>query len=403
MAGLRQIAPDNRVDFRAKTQAWQEAAADCDVPAGGVGRELSRAREWAGKTLMDVSAGTKIPPHHLAAIETSRFDALPARVYAIGFVRNYAAYLGLDADALVARLRDEVAAHDAVHDAPPVATASRKDAGNGRDGNVPARKSATKPAAARAALNERRSFSIVTAGLLLAAILYSGYSVFDSARQAAVPPVMTVPAQLAAEAGLIPDDAVAQPQTGVAHRTPSAPAPTREAAPLRTVEELPLDIAIALPAQPALAPLLEIASDPPVPKEKPAFAADQSPAARPDDAQGQRLAVTRDTVPASHAPLPLGRRYGMANRNPRIILRMHRATRVAVQGTQNRVFIDRILNAGDTYRVPNMTGLKLSAPDAGAVEVILDDTTIGFAGKDGVVAKSLPLDPQSIVRQQRRG
>jgi cytoskeleton protein RodZ len=104
-----------------------------------------------------------------------------------------------------------------------------------------------------------------------------------------------------------------------------------------------------------------------------------------------------------HAPLPLGRRYGIENGNTRIILRVHRSIRLAVQGTGNRIFIDRVLDAGDTYRVPNLVGLKLSAPDAGAIEVILDDTTVGFAGKDGVMARDLSLEPQSIIDRQQNG
>ena len=109
--------------------------------------------------------------------------------------------------------------------------------------------------------------------------------------------------------------------------------------------------------------------------------------------------------PASrfHAPLPLGQRYGIENGNTRIILRVHRSIRLAVQGTGNRIFIDRILDAGDTYRVPNLVGLKLSAPDAGAIEVILDDTTVGFAGKDGAMVRDLSLEPQSIIDRQQNG
>ena len=74
-----------------------------------------------------------------------------------------------------------------------------------------------------------------------------------------------------------------------------------------------------------------------------------------------------------------------------------------MQGTDNRILIDRVLDAGDTYRVPNMTGLQLSASDAGAIEVILDDTTVGFAGKDGVMARGLSLEPQSIIDRQQHG
>jgi hypothetical protein len=50
-----------------------------------------------------------------------------------------------------------------------------------------------------------------------------------------------------------------------------------------------------------------------------------------------------------------------------------------------------------------MRGLRLSAPDAGAIEIILDDTTVGFASQDGAAARNVPLDPQSIINRQNHG
>ncbi len=82
-------------------------------------------------------------------------------------------------------------------------------------------------------------------------------------------------------------------------------------------------------------------------------------------------------------------------------MRVHRPTHVAVQGTRNQVFVDRTLVAGDTYRVPNIVGLRLTASDAGAVEVILDGSPVGFAGRDGVNARGLSLNPQSIIDRRR--
>ena len=115
------------------------------------------------------------------------------------------------------------------------------------------------------------------------------------------------------------------------------------------------------------------------------------------------VAGTAEPPPRVQAALPSGQRYGARNRNSRITLRVHRPTRVAVQGGRNRVFIDRTLSPGDTYRVPNMVGLRLTAPDAGAVEVILDGASIGFVGKDGVTARGLSLNPQNIIDRQQRG
>ena len=58
---------------------------------------------------------------------------------------------------------------------------------------------------------------------------------------------------------------------------------------------------------------------------------------------------------------------------------------------------------GGTYRVPNIVGLRLSAPDAGAVEIILDGRSVGFAGEDGVMARGLSLNRQNIIDRQQPG
>ena len=54
--------------------------------------------------LTEVEAATKIRVRYLRAIENEDWDLLPGDAYARGFVRTYAAYLGLDAE----RLADEL-------------------------------------------------------------------------------------------------------------------------------------------------------------------------------------------------------------------------------------------------------------------------------------------------------
>ncbi|PQA87986.1 TonB family protein [Hyphococcus luteus] len=74
------------------------------------GALLAAAREAAGLSVDEVSEAIKVKAAHLAAIEVLRADLLPALPYASGFVKSYARYLGLDADAVAARFRAEVAA-----------------------------------------------------------------------------------------------------------------------------------------------------------------------------------------------------------------------------------------------------------------------------------------------------
>lgn len=66
-----------------------------------VGEILRRTREYYGQTLPQVEVNLRIRASQLEAIENLDLDKLPGRVYAIGFVRAYSEYLGLDGDKMV--------------------------------------------------------------------------------------------------------------------------------------------------------------------------------------------------------------------------------------------------------------------------------------------------------------
>lgn len=69
-----------------------------DVDAGAV---LRRAREHYGLSLDDVEKHLHIRRSYLEAIEQNQPDVLPGRVYAIGFIRSYAEFLGLDGGKII--------------------------------------------------------------------------------------------------------------------------------------------------------------------------------------------------------------------------------------------------------------------------------------------------------------
>lgn len=69
-----------------------------DLPVGEI---LKRARLHYGQSLSDVETVLRIRASQLEAIEKGEPDKLPGRVYAIGFVRSYSEYLGLDGDKMV--------------------------------------------------------------------------------------------------------------------------------------------------------------------------------------------------------------------------------------------------------------------------------------------------------------
>ena len=66
-----------------------------------VGEILRRTREYYGQTIPQVEINLRIRASQLIALEQGDVANLPGRVYAIGFVRAYAEYLGLDGDKMV--------------------------------------------------------------------------------------------------------------------------------------------------------------------------------------------------------------------------------------------------------------------------------------------------------------
>jgi len=83
-------------DLRA--HPWDEAPDGGGVSFGGW---LKHQREVRGISLREIANVTKITIRYLEALEDSRFSILPAPVFARGFLRQYASYVGLDPDEVV--------------------------------------------------------------------------------------------------------------------------------------------------------------------------------------------------------------------------------------------------------------------------------------------------------------
>ncbi|WP_165585351.1 helix-turn-helix domain-containing protein [Roseococcus sp. SYP-B2431] len=78
------------------------------MDAARLGEELRDARLALGLAIEDVAAQLRIRRVYLIALEEGRVRDLPSAAYAVGFVRNYSGFLGLDPGDMVRRLRDAV-------------------------------------------------------------------------------------------------------------------------------------------------------------------------------------------------------------------------------------------------------------------------------------------------------
>jgi cytoskeleton protein RodZ len=68
----------------------------------GIGERLRNTREARGLSLDDVEASIRVRRRYLEALEAETFHDIPGPAYVKGFLRSYAAYLGLPVEELVA-------------------------------------------------------------------------------------------------------------------------------------------------------------------------------------------------------------------------------------------------------------------------------------------------------------
>src|SRR5947199_3817341 len=78
------------------------------------GEELKREREIRGISLKEIADETKISKRFLEALERNDHKTLPAPVFTRGFVRQYARYLGLNAEDMVNRYNFAAAGDDRI-------------------------------------------------------------------------------------------------------------------------------------------------------------------------------------------------------------------------------------------------------------------------------------------------
>jgi len=87
-----------RKEEERKPRPW---ALDREGGADSFGDWLRRQRDLREISLREISDSTKINLRYLEALEANRFSVLPAQVFARGFLREYARYVGLDPDEVI--------------------------------------------------------------------------------------------------------------------------------------------------------------------------------------------------------------------------------------------------------------------------------------------------------------
>jgi cytoskeletal protein RodZ len=195
-----------------------------------LGEEFRSAREARGLSLSDVAERLHIRSVYLGAIEEEDWSVIGAPVYVRGFMRTYARFLGLDAEAAVARFTAIVPSA-----APPTRAAVAQPQPEERPG-------------------ERRGPSIAALAAILVAvalIVFVGYEFYQYRAEQPAGSLPVADASLAPSAALpaaaVPGpDASAEPAaTTVAEPSPAAvPSPPKHGLSLRLTQKSWLRVAV---------------------------------------------------------------------------------------------------------------------------------------------------------------
>jgi len=274
MTKVTRLTLDDDGTMKSRRIHLREISGDSDAPLETVGQDLRAARLRRGDDLATVSKALKIRKDHLESIEEDRIESLPGRTYAVGFVRSYADYLGLDSGQCVERFKAEIAGREHADAQQQVQVIDEE---------------------------ERRlpqGWKII-AGVVVLAMLYGVYYVISStgANQPLTPPPPSSMDPRAASTTPTPAPVATPPSTTP---TPATSGPSATA----TLTGTP-------------------------------------PGAAAPPAAGT-------ATPAMPANLPPGQVYGKQNANARVVLRVHQPARIVVQGEDGTVYINRMLNPGDT-------------------------------------------------------
>jgi cytoskeletal protein RodZ len=386
---------------------------------------LIRARQQLGQDLRSIAEVLCIRYSYLDAIERGQYENLPGPTYAMGFVRTYAEYLGLDGDQIVDRFKHEVEGIDSqtkLHF--PVPAPEGKMPG-GAVFLVAALLFAGAYGVWFYLSNQGESLGDLVAPVpeQLQELVEGTASTAESARQAAPAPAAPAPATPAANAE--PPQSTAA--TGQAETAPAAPASTppagaAPAAPAATAlqGEAPASAAVA-PQASAVQPPAETpgASTPPAAGQQSAAPAAPAPASEAPVAEAPASAppaaepptaesAARDepySIPAApensasatafllnHQPTV----YGEENADARIVLKANQDAWVQVRDREGNLLLTRVLRVGDSYKVPNQADLTLLTGNAGGLEISVDGSALPALGPVGAVRRNIPLDPEAL-------
>ena len=309
---------------------------------GSAGARLRAARAAAGLSVDAVAQQLKLAPRQVTALEEDDFQRLPGRTFVRGFARNYARFLRLDPDAVLALLPAPEAAP--ALERPTLRTDTRPM------GEIPAERETARGSAAR----------FLWPLALLGILAIVGYYALSGS-------TLHAPTWLDARLGALTGRA---PKNAAPTALPSPPSatPTPEAAPAAPASGTLAVAPKVLDSTPATAVAVPGAAG--VPAQAggaPTTPADASTPAAPAAADAAATtATTATTAPA--APTPAAAAPAYDSEVP-LVLKFRGTSWAEVKDARGRVVLQMTGGAGMTQTVTATPPLEVALGNAPAVDV----------------------------------
>ena len=381
--------------------------------------DLRQARLERGLELRDVSGTLRIRAVYLEALEDGRFDDLPGTTYVAGFLRTYGDFLGLDAEELVRRFKDEtggVLVHQQLSFPVPASEARQPTAGI----IIGALILAIAGAAIWFVNNERDlvdlelvpaveethdtasddSNATVDAAPAVEETMTTeeddeGASDDPSAVETAVEEVEAVAEEvvdeLVAETEMIAEaasDGVDGAADVVDEAVDDAEAALEDAVSDddSSAEEQDVDFAAVEPDTPDETAAEDVSPD---------AAVDVAVPDAEEIASDEALAETEALLDTDSGYVP--RIYGRPNTDSRVEIVALDESWIQVEAPNNVILLTRLLLPGDIYHVPNRDDVTLDTGNAGGLEVRVDGETIAPLGDAGMVVRNVSLSADALL------
>jgi cytoskeleton protein RodZ len=358
-----------------------ETAMADDGRFGGVGALLRRRREEIQQDVDDVSRQLRIRSAYIRAIEEGRFQELPGNAYAIGFVRAYADYLGLDGNNVVSDYRDELARRGRQNELvwPTEGSESRFPGG-----------------------------AILGVCLLLGLAIYGGWYYATQSGGAGIKLIDQVPDYIKKATGVgqtVEKEAPEEPTRTEAQAATTTAQPTPPATPPATSTATP-EPGTATTAEPTPPPPAVVATPSPSTDQPAAVALGQgqpAPVAPTTAAPATSAPASEPTAGTAVSPAPSATEEASTAAQPapvppaaKVVIRANRDSWIEIRDKDDAVVLQRVLRQGETFNVPDQKGLVMTTGNAGGIVIELEGRPLQALGSLGVVKRGIKLDPTSL-------